>query len=203
MRIRTALAVLIAAAATLLLAPTPARACGHDGFYMGLGYEQMFMFTPEHRLGGGNQPRITFSPGMGGNAVVGYDFPGSRWGIQLPFEFARQKLNHSEWVNQYNVSLEGVFHIKEWDNGIDFHIVGGAGWTYLDEGKLSDNSSGPGMIVSAGPGMSYYFSRTEKVSGALAVEMPLRYLYYFGSHLSYGGTSIFGIPIRISLQVGF
>lgn len=189
--------------AALLFLPASAVARGHDGFYAGVGYEQLFMYTPEHRLGAGSQPRITFGPGFGGNAVFGYDFPNSRWGVQLPFEFASQKLNSSEWVNQFNVSVEGVVHLVEWDNGLDFHLVGGGGWTYLTEGKYSDNTSGAGFIASLGPGLSYYFSRTEKISAALAVELPLRFIYYFGDRLSRNGTAIFGIPLRLSLQVGF
>lgn len=181
--------------------PSAAIACGHDGVYAGLGYTQMFMYTSENRLG--SNQKITFSPGMGGNAVVGYDFCGSRWGIQLPFEFARQKLNHLEWVNQFNLSLEGVVHLAEWANGIDLRLVGGAGWSYLSEGKYDDRTSGTGIIAHFGPGFAYYFSRTEKVSAALVAEIPFRMVHYFRDRLSSNGTTIFAVPIRISLQVGF
>lgn len=182
-----------------------AAACGHDGFYIGMGYEQLFMYTPEDRLttGAGNLGRVSFGPGYGANALMGYDFCGSRWGIQMPFEFARLRLNRSEYVNQFGSSLEGVLHLAEWDSGIDVHLVGGFGWSYLAEGKIMDRSADAGITASVGPGLSYYFSRTEKLSAAIAVELPFRMIYYFGSHLSANGTTVLAFPLRISIQLGF
>lgn len=191
-----------ALAAALFVAPARALACGHDGFYIGAGYTQLFMLTTEHRLGNTGQ-RINFGPGFGANALVGYDFCGSRWGIQLPFEFTRLKLNKSEWVNQFGSSIEGVLHLVEWPNGLDVHLLAGAGWTYITEGQYDDRTAAAGLTVSAGPGLSYYFSRTETLSAALALELPFRWIYYFGSHLSSNGTSIVAFPVRLSIQVGF
>ena len=178
-------------------------ACGHDGVYFGLGYTQNYMVTSEHRLGGANLGRVIFGPGFGGNAVVGYDFPGSRWGIQIPFEGTSQKLNHYEWVLQFNLAAEGVVHLKEWNNGLDFHLVGGVGGTYLTEGNTNNNSAAKGIIASLGPGLSYYFTRTEKFSASLTAEIPFRMVHYFGDNLSRGGTTLFAIPGRISIQFGF
>lgn len=185
-----------------LRAPS-ALACGHDGFYVGVGYTQLFMFTLEDRLSSGDLGRIHFSPGFGAHALIGYDFCGSRWGIQMPFEFTRQRLNYAEWVNQFGSSLEGVFHLVEWGNGLDIHLVGGAGWAYLSEGSIQNRTASAGITVDLGPGLSYYFSRTEKISAALALEVPFRMINYFGNHLSANGTTIFAIPVRISIQVGF
>lgn len=202
MRFKRAFALLLGLTAFLASQlPTGTHACGHDGFYMGMGYTQLFMVTSERRLG--SNQRITFGPGMGANAVFGYDFCGSRWGIQAPFEFTRQRLNHLEWVNQFNLSLEGVVHLAEWANGIDLRLIGGAGWSYLTEGKIDDRTSGTGIIAHFGPGFAYYFSKTEKVTAAIVTEVPFRMIHYFGDRLSAGGTTIFAIPIRISLQVGF
>ncbi|MBT3182064.1 MAG: hypothetical protein HN337_06110 [Deltaproteobacteria bacterium] len=181
----------------------PADACGHEGPYAGIGYTQLLMYTPEHQLNPLSSRRITFGPGYGGHALFGYDFKGARWGIQMPFEIARLKLNKSEWVTYLGSTIEGVFHIKEWSNGFDFHVQGGIGWSYLTEGRDADQTKSWGITASAGPGFSYYFARTEKVSGALAVELPFRYIYYLGNHLSRNGTSVIALPIRISMQIGF
>lgn len=188
---------------TIHLISVTARSCGHDGFYTGIGYEQMFMFTSERRLGTGNQNRVYFGPGFGANAIVGYDFCCSRWGIQLPFEFSRQKFNYLEWVDQFNISLEGVVHLKEWSNGVDIRLVGGAGWSYLTEGKFDNMTSSSGIIAHFGPGLAYYFSRTEKISAALVAELPIRVIHYFGDRLSGNGTTLAAIPLRISMQIGF
>lgn len=178
-------------------------ACGHNSFYLGAGYEQLFMYTSEDRLSAGELGRITFTPGYGGNVVLGYDFCGSRWGIQIPFEMTRQKLNHQEWVNQMGSSIEGVLHLAEWSNGIDVHLVGGVGWSYISEGSLDNRGAGTGITVSFGPGISYFFHRTEKFSSAIVFEVPLRVINYFGEHLSAKGTTLFAVPLRLSVQFGF
>lgn len=200
---RALLVVLGLLAVSLVGLPRGAFACGHDGFYMGVGYNQLFMYTTERSMSGTASDRVYFGPGYGANAVIGYDFCGSRWGIQMPFEFARLKLNHVEWVNQFGSSLEGVLHLAEWDNGFDFHLIFGAGWSYISEGRFDDRSNAAGITGSLGPGISYYFSRTENVSAALALEVPFRLIYYFGDHLSAGGTTVIAFPIRLSIQVGF
>ncbi len=161
------------------------------------------MYTPEHRLNPVTSRRVNFGPGYGGHATFGYDFKGSRWGIQMPFEVARLKLNKTEWVTYLGSTMEGVFHIKEWSNGVDFHIQGGVGWAFLTEGRDNDQTRSWGITASIGPGFSYYFARTEKVSGALAVEVPFRYIYFLGDRLSSNGTSVIAFPIRISMQIGF
>lgn len=180
-----------------------AIACGHDGFYMGFGYTQLFMYTTENRMSGGNADRITFGPGYGANALFGYDFCGSRWGVQMPFEFDRLKINKSEYVNQLGSSVEGVLHLVQWENGLDIHLVGGAGWMHITEGLNNNNSAATGITGSFGPGLSYYFSKQENVTLALAAEVPVRVIHYFGSHLSTNGTTILAVPIRLSFEVGF
>ncbi len=184
--------------------PSSSIACGHEGVYLGAGYSQLFMFTnaiQNNRFGSG--AKVKFGPGYGGHFVAGYDFPGSRWGIQIPFEINRLKLNQSEWVNFIDLAVEGVFHIIEWKNGIDFHLVGGAGWSYLTDGSVDNNSQTSGISASFGPGFSYYFARTEKVSASLTLDAPFRFIRFFGDNLSRGGASVFAFPIRIGMQVGF
>lgn len=194
--------VIVLCVTTQLLTPSTIFACGHDGFYLGGGYTQLFMFTPKNRLGASNT-RVEFGPGFGAHLVLGYDFCGTRWGIQIPFEFTRQKLNSWEWVNQFGSTAEGVFHIASWKNGIDIHVVGGIGWAYLMEGPIQNSTAAAALTVDVGPGVSYYFVKSDKVTASVTGEIPLRFLYYFGNHLSSGGTPTFAVPIRISMQVGF
>jgi len=187
----------------VILSPCPVSACGHEGIYLGLGYTQLFMYTPEKRMPPNGTRRVSFGPGYGLNFLVGYDFPNTRWGIQFPFEYARMKLNKAEWINYFGSSVEAVLHLVEWNNGFDFHLVGGAGWSFLSEGRFYDRSKSFGVTVGVGPGFSYYFSRTEKVSASVTFEMPVRYVHYFGDRLSRNGTSVVQFPVRISMQVGF
>lgn len=186
-----------------ILIPEKAFSCGHEGFFMGLGYSQLFQYTTEHENNPAVSRRITFGPGYGAHAVIGYDFKGTRWGMQFPFEFEMLKLNGDEWVQSYSNELEAIFHIVEWDSGFDIHLVGGAGWTYLTEGKLDNNSNSVGVIASLGPGFSWYFTRTEKVSGSLTMEVPFRFVHYFKDRLSAGGTTAVAFPIRLGVQIGF
>jgi hypothetical protein len=188
---------------SLLLWSSDVRACGHEGIFIGLGYTQLFMYTPEHQINKVASERIKFGPGFGANAVVGYDFKDSRWGIQMPFEYARLKLNGDEWVDSFGTELEAILHIVEWGNGLDFHLIGGAGWTYLTEGKIDNQSNSLGVVASLGPGLSWFFSRTEKVSAALNFEVPIRYVHYFKDRLSANGTSALAVPIRLTMQIGF
>ena len=182
-----------------------ASACGHDSFYLGAGYTQLFMYTPESRLTStaGDLGKISIGPGYGANFVLGYDLCGSRWGFQMPFEFTRQKLNHTEWVNQFGSSIEAVLHLAEWQNGMDVRLVGGAGWMYLTEGQVDDRSAALGITADFGPGVAYYFHRTKSLSMAAVLELPFRMIHYFGDHLSSGGTTIVAFPFRVSLQFGF
>ncbi|MFH0798741.1 MAG: hypothetical protein V2A66_01010 [Pseudomonadota bacterium] len=180
-----------------------AEARGHDGVYMGMGYTQLFMYTPEQQSGGPTLGRVNVGPGFGGNAVVGYDFCGTRWGIQMPFEITTQRLNRAEWPFEINLGVEAVLHLVEWRNELDFHLVGGAGWNYLTEGGIQNHSRSQGISADLGPGLSYYFFRGEKSSAALTFEVPFRMVHYFGDHLSGNGTTFIAFPMRISVQVGF
>ena len=199
--------LLFSAAMVFLLLLPPllpqALACGHEGVYFGGGYTQLFMYSPGDLQTGNLGQKVHMSPGYGANAVVGYDFCGTRFGIQMPFEFTMQRLNRQEWVPQIGSTLEGVLHLAEWSNGIDIHLVGGVGWSYLFEGEIQNHSRGAAITGDFGPGLSYYFFRNNKVSTALTAEAPFRIQYYFGDHLSPNGTTFVSFPIRLSIQVGF
>jgi len=185
--------------------PKKVLGAGHDGFYGGVGVLSIPMVTWEDRLTrpGGRSERVYFQPGFGGWILFGYQFPDTRWGIQVPLEWQYFKLNHQEWVNQMCGTVEGVVRLVEWDNGIDFHLVGGLGATYLFEGKINDNSSGMGMHAEIGPGFSWFFARGGDVKASLTMEVPIRYIFFFGDHLSRGGTSVFAFPVRLGVTIGF
>jgi hypothetical protein len=198
---------LISISAMLLaLLPLSAHARGHDGFFIGGGYEQLVMYTPEYRLSGAAQPptneRVSFGPGFGAHLLVGYDFKNSRWGVQMPFDYSYFKLNHEEWVHFFQIGAEGILHLASWDNGIDVSLVGGAGASLLPEGPLKNNTGAKGMYVGAGPAFNYFFARGA-TKGSLYVQIPIRAVIFFGDNLSKSHTTALSIPIRLGISVGF
>lgn len=188
----------------VVFSPRPAFARGHDGFYMGAGVLTMPMVTTEHRLTapGGSSRRISFQPGIGGWLLVGYDFPNTMWGIQMPFEYQYFELNDQEWVHQMGSTLEGVMRLAQAANGFEFHLLFGMGWNYLTEGSIGNRSRCGGITGEFGPGISWFFARGD-TRASLTIETPLRMIHYFGTHLSADGTTVFAFPIRLGLTVGF
>lgn len=189
----------------LIFLPGQTRACGHDGFFLGGGYQQMFMYTPEDQLaagGGVTSRQITFGPGFGAHLLVGYDFEGSRWGIQAPFGYSYIKLNRSEWVHYFDIDTEAILHLAYWDNGIDIYLVGGLGGSFLTEGSINNNTAAAGINVGIGPGFSYFFARG-KTKGSIYIQVPVRMVHFFGNNLSANGTTLLQVPIRFGLSVGF
>ena len=196
--------LLIVVLGITLTAPQTVHARGHDGFYFGGGVMTVPMFTMEDRLTapGGASDRINFLPGPGAFLNIGYDFPGTSWGIQMPIEWQYFRLNHQEWVNSIGSTVEAVWHLVQWSNGCEFHVLGGLGWTHFFEGQLYNNSRATGMNIEVGPGFSWFFARGD-TRAALTIETPLRYIYFFGDHLSRSGTSVFSIPVRLGVTIGF
>ncbi len=195
------LAVVISAALCL---PRISHARGHDGFYMGLGALTIPMVSTEHRLTvpGGQSSNLTFRPGIGGWVLVGYDFPGTMWGIQMPFEYHYFKLNGQEWVNSFGSNVEAVIRLAQGTSGFEFHLLAGLGWTYLTEGKISNRTSNMGVNVEFGPGVSWFFARGD-TRASLTFEVPLRMIYFFGDRLSANGTTVFAFPLRLGFTIGF
>lgn len=199
------LIVVLSFSLTLIFLPAQTKACGHDGFFLGGGYQQMFMYTSEDQLaaaGGFRSQQITFGPGFGLHLLAGYDFEGSRWGIQAPLGYSYIKLNKAEWVHYFDIDAEGIFHLAYWDNGIDIYLVGGGGGSFLTEGSINNNSAAAGINVGIGPGLSYFFARG-KTKGSLYIQVPVRMVHFFGNNLSAGGTTLLQVPIRLGLSVGF
>jgi hypothetical protein len=189
----------------LIFAPKLTEACGHDGFFIGGGYQQMFMYTPEDQLTGGGgivSQQIKFGPGFGMHLLLGYDFEGSRWGIQAPLGYSYIRLNEAEWVHYFDIDVEGILHLAYWENGVDLYLVGGAGGSFLTEGSVSNNSRASGINVGIGPGFSYFFARG-KNKGSLYIQVPVRMVHFFGNNLSSNGTTLLQVPIRLGISVGF
>ncbi len=188
------------------LLPKNADACGHDGFFIGGGYEQLFMYTPDDQLRGAGQlvsSQIVFSPGFGAHFLLGYDFKGSRWGIQMPFGYSRFKLNRSEWVNYFDTSVEGILHLASWENGIDVSLIGGAGVSILPEGPIENNTGSFGLNVGIGPAFNWFFHRGQKVTSSVYVQVPVRMVIFFGNNLSANQTTVLQIPVRVGVSLGF
>lgn len=180
------------------------HARGHDGFYMGVGPLTIPMVTTENRITapGGASRNVTFLPGIGGFVSLGYDFPGTSWGIQMPFEYQYFKLNGDEWTSSIGSNIEAVWRLAQAANGFEFHLLGGVGWTYLFEGQIQNRSRCAGINFEVGPGLSWFFLRGE-TRASLSVEVPLRMIYFFGDRLSAGGTTVFAFPFRVGVTIGF
>jgi hypothetical protein len=191
---------------SFVIAPKVVSACGHDGFFIGGGYQQMFMYTPEDQLRGAGQltsSQITFGPGFGAHLLFGYDFEGSRWGIQMPFGYSNFKLNRSERVNYFDTAVEGILHLASWENGIDVNLVGGIGVSILPEGPNDNNTGALGMNFGIGPGFNWFFHRSESISSSVYVQVPIRVVLFFGDNLSKNHTTALQVPIRVGVSLGF
>lgn len=201
---KTLIVVLLVVAALTMGMSRQADARGHDGFYIGVGALTIPMITSEHQLTvpGGSSERVKFYPGVGGWLTFGYDFPDSKWGIQMPFEYHYFKLNREEWVHSLGSNLEAVLRLVQTPGGFEFHLVGGFGWTYLMEGRLNNSTRAVGMNIELGPGISWFFARGD-TRAALTLDVPFRYIYFFGDNLSAGGTSVFAAPVRLGVTIGF
>ncbi len=190
--------------AVSLMAPRFSHARGHDGFYFGLGPMTIPMVTTEHRLTapGGQSERISFLPGPGAFLLIGYDIPNSSWGIQMPVEWQYFRLNRQEWVNSIGSNLEAVWRLAQWENGFEFHLVGGLGWTHFFEGSIQNRSRATGMNFGVGPGFSWFFARGD-TRASLTFEVPFRIIHFFGDNLSRGGTTVMAFPVRLGVTIGF
>ena len=89
----------------LIFSIAKAHACGHEGTYAGLGYTQLFQFSPDRQLvaTGGTSPKVNWNSRWGAHLRLGHDFCQSRWGVEFPFSFDRQRLNRNEFINQIGI----------------------------------------------------------------------------------------------------
>ncbi len=189
----------------LLFSPLPSHACGHEGWYAGLGYTQLLQFSSERQLtaGGGAAPKINWDTRWGAHGKVGYDFCGSRWGAELPVSLDRQRLNRAENVSILGIDVNALYHIVETKKGIDFYWIAGTGINLALEGSANNNTGAAGMNINFGPGLNYFIKR-KKPNVALHLSVPAKYTLYFRNNLSGGGkTAVLGFPVRVGFSVGF
>ena len=190
----------------LLLLPTPtAQACGHEGFYTGVGYTQLFQYTPDKQLAVatvGSTSRVDWNSRFGGYLKFGYDFCASRWGVEVPLGMDQQRLNQQELVYVLTGDVNAIFHIAETRKGIDFYWIGGLGGNYVSEGTIKDKSRAVGTNLNFGPGFRYFIKNGKQKVG-IELAMPARATLYFGNNLSRNKTAVFALPIRIGLTTTF
>lgn len=183
----------------------PAHACGHEGWYTGLGYTQLLQFSPDRQLtvGGGTTPKVDWNTRWGTHLRVGKDFCESRWGVEVPISFDRQRLNRREVINQIGIDANAIFHIIETEGGGDFYWIAGSGLNIAMEGPTNNNSGAAGINLNFGPGYQY-FIKHHKPKVAIGVAVPIKYTVYFGNNLSGNKkTSVIGLPVRVGFSVGF
>lgn len=184
--------------------PRLAFSCGHEGWYAGLGYTQLLQFSPDRQLvvGGGTSPKVNLKTRWGAHGRVGYDFCGSRWGVEVPISFDRQRLNNQEHIYQLGMDANAIFHIIETEGGADFYWIAGTGMNIALEGDTNNNTGAAGINLNFGPGFQYFIQQ-KKPKVALGFSIPMKYTLYFGNNLSRSKTTVIGFPIRIGFSVGF
>lgn len=203
-KIRFYIYLLLALASSTLFIPTGAQACGHEGFYVGGGYSQLFLWSQDKQIIGGglsNNP-IRMRTRFGGYGKFGYDFCKSRMGIEVPLAFDRQRLNRVENVNVFSADTNAIIHLIETEKGADFYWIIGTGFNLMTEGSLNNNSRAKGINANFGPGFQYFLSKGD-TKAAIGISVPVRYTFYFGNNLSRDVTKVLGFPIRVGFTVGF
>lgn len=180
------------------------QACGHEGFYFGGGYSQLFLWSQDKQIIGGglsNNP-IRMRTRFGAYGKIGYDFCQSRMGIEFPFAFDRQRLNRVENVSVFSADTNAVIHLIETEKGADFYWIIGTGFNMMTEGSLNNNSRARGINANFGPGFQYFLSKGA-TKAAIGISVPVRYTFYFGNNLSRDVTKVLGFPIHVGFTVGF
>lgn len=179
--------------------------CGHEGAYFGLSYNQLFLFSFDKPLTAGSGKglrKIEWGSRFGGLAKFGYDFCKTRFGIEVPLGWARQKLNREEDVDLISGDANLIFHILETEEGADFYWIGGLGASFVTEGTVKDRSRALGMNFNFGPGFQYFFARGMH-RAAVHFAVPAKFILFFGNNLSKDTTSVIGIPLQVGFTMSF
>lgn len=188
-----------------------------EGFYIGGGYQQPFMYTWKKQgtyVGAGGTPgnSITFWPGVGAYLVGGYEFGRPDWlGLALPVNWSYMKLNKSEWVNMFNADAEALFHLTEPDTKFDIYLGALVGFNYLMEGKVQNESSsmGPSFGMSFGfkySIMEYAVAGSPRIKNlSLVAELPVKIILIMNDYdLSNSKTTpIMNFPLHVGLTYTF
>lgn len=197
--------ILLAVLLDPFVLPSQAHACGHEGWYAGVGYMQLFQFSPDRQLvsGGAASPgRINFRTRYGAMVKAGKDFCGSRFGIEFPFSYNRQRLNRQELVDVLGLDANAVIHLLETPGGSDFYLLAGTGFNIITDGTVNNDTGTAGINLNFGPGYQYFFAKG-KHKAALGVSLPFKYTLYFRDNLSRRKTQVLGIPVVLGFTVGF
>lgn len=195
--------IIIAAAVTFIFS-YKSHACGHEGWYGGVSYMQLFQFSPDNQLVGGgigNSAKVNFRTRYGAMVKAGKDFCGSRFGVEFPFSYNRQRLNRQEMINVFGMDANAVIHLVETVGGADFYLIAGTGINFIPRGNTGNMSKALGVNLNFGPGFQYFISKKPKI--ALGVSIPLKYTLYFGNNLSAKKTQVLGFPIAVGFTVAF
>src|SRR3989338_5393360 len=199
------LGLLVGAVASWVVPAFDTKACGHEGAYMGLGYTQLFLFSPENQLAApGTAPQeIRFDSRYGGQLKFGYDFFASRFGIEVPLSFAVQQLNRAENVMVFGADTNMVVHLVETEKGADFYWIMGLGATVVTEGSIKNNTGSAGPNFNFGPGFQYFFAQGRNHVAAVNISVPGKVTLFVGDNLSDRKTTVFAIPIQFGFTYGF
>lgn len=189
----------------LSVIPLKSHACGHEGWYFGGGYSQLFQASPDKQLiagGGRSTNNVRFQPRYGGYVKLGHDWCASRMGIEIPFSYNRQRLNRQELVDVLGTDVNAVIHLAETTGGADFYWIAGTGFNITTDGTVNNGTGAAGINLNTGPGFQYFFARG-KHKAALGISVPFKYTLYFRNNLSARKTQVIGIPVMFGLTVGF
>ncbi len=190
-----------------LLSVREARACGHEGGYVGLAYTELLQFSNDKRYVSPTLPpasvdKISFSPRYGGQLKLGYDFCGTRYGIEMPIGINYLVLNELDRVLFLSLDTNAIIHIAETEEGADFYWIAGMGTSIATEGSIKDSSKAGGVNFNFGPGFQFFFAQGKR-RAAFGISIPVRYTLYMGNNLSRNNTSVFAVPVNIGFTVGF
>ncbi len=181
-----------------------------EGFYIGGGYEQPFIFTWKKQSG--TSDRISMFPAVGAFLKAGYAFPKVDWfDLAVPIDWHYIRLNKQEWVMLINGDIEAAFHLGDPEKKFDPYIMAFAGFVYMTEGKLANESASIGPDVGAGFGFRYTLSEyanagsTRVKNLSLMVEIPIKLIMFVNDYDlsdSYT-TTVIDVPIRAGITYSF
>jgi len=185
-----------------------------EGFYIGGGYQQPVMFTWKDQSVIAPDPgsSIKFWPNFGAFLMGGYEFERPDWlGLALSANWGMLKLNSSEWVNLINGDMQVNFHFLDPDRKFDPYVGALAGFNYMTEGKVANQSASLGPDFGAAFGfkytlMEYAMAGSPNVTNlSLMVEVPVKIILFLNDNdLSDSSTTpIIQIPVKVGLTYSF